>query len=103
MILQRIRHHLLYAPGVIACAVRILPIALISLVISAPCLSGFVSHSFFMIIRQHHQQQNRIHGFELSMAAKSGGKLIRDEKDFVTFVLDCESSRPVMVFFTAPW
>jgi len=51
---------------------------------------------------------------ELSMAvAKTGGKLIRDEKDFATFVLmeeknddedDDESViKPVMVFFTAPW
>ena len=40
----------------------------------------------------------------LSMAvAKSGGKIILDEGQFARSVLDPDSTRPVMVFFTAPW
>jgi hypothetical protein len=40
----------------------------------------------------------------LSMAvAKSGGKIILDEVQFAKSVLDPDSTRPVMVFFTAPW
>lgn len=35
--------------------------------------------------------------------AKSGGKIILDEVQFAKSVLDPDSTRPVMVFFTAPW
>jgi len=102
MIVRRIRQHWLCALKGIAAAAQILPIVLITLGIFAPCLSGFVSDSACTISRQQ-QQQKRHDICELSMVAKSGGKLVRDEKDFATFVLDSESSRPVMVFFTAPW
>jgi len=35
--------------------------------------------------------------------AKSGGKMIETEKEFVDNVLSKDLSRPVLVFFTAPW
>lgn len=35
--------------------------------------------------------------------AKSGGKMIRTEKEFADNVLSEDLSRPVLVFFTAPW
>ena len=35
--------------------------------------------------------------------AKSGGKMIETEKEFSDNVLSKELSRPVLVFFSAPW
>ena len=35
--------------------------------------------------------------------AKSGGKMIETEKQFADSVLSKDLSRPVLVFFTAPW
>ena len=35
--------------------------------------------------------------------AKSGGKMIETEKEFADNVLSKDLSRPVLVFFTAPW
>jgi hypothetical protein len=37
------------------------------------------------------------------MVAKSGGKLINDEREFSDNVLMSKVPRPVLVFFTAPW
>jgi len=35
--------------------------------------------------------------------AKSGGKMIETEKEFADNVLSKDLSRPVLVFFSAPW
>uniref|UniRef100_A0A8J9S1D1 Thioredoxin domain-containing protein n=1 Tax=Phaeodactylum tricornutum TaxID=2850 RepID=A0A8J9S1D1_PHATR len=40
----------------------------------------------------------------LSMAVgKTGGKLIETVEEYTSIVLEMESQKPVMVFFTAPW
>lgn len=46
--------------------------------------------------------ERRTYGTQLGIA-KSGGKMIETEKEFAENVLSKDLSRPVLVFFTAPW
>ena len=50
------------------------------------------------LVTRHWQRSSH-----LRAVAKSGGKLIVSEEEFGNSVLSPNASKPVMVFFTAPW
>lgn len=53
--------------------------------------------------RQHAALSRKQEHTALLMAAKSGGKIITSEEEFEKVALSESLSKPVMVFFTAPW
>lgn len=68
-------------------------------------LSAVLSSSTALLTSRQQQHRSFLgkHDVALSMVAKSGGKLIKDETEFAEDVLASETTKPVMVFFTAPW
>ncbi|GKY92837.1 hypothetical protein MPSEU_000253300 [Mayamaea pseudoterrestris] len=64
----------------------------LSLKLLGPCSSFFIQ-----------SQSRNPSNIALSMATKTGAKRIKSSDDFQEYVLDTDGTKPVMVFFTAPW
>jgi hypothetical protein len=61
--------------------------------------SSYNRHGLISSVQNPRAQRTSIY----MAVAKSGGKIIRDESEFIQCVLNPNLDLPVMVFFTAPW